>query len=135
MIPVMTRGGDLIRSAGDGHGQRDELGGVVVPGAPVAAGEQPVPDLALVVRCSRFRTSRPLMPYSGSPSRPGQPVLQPRRLTVVNNLLAQRLADVFSELEMILKVLVLVSVLRRAGLPGSRARCRGRRCQSGCRGG
>jgi hypothetical protein len=31
VIPVMTRGGDLIRPAGDGYGQRDELGGVVVP--------------------------------------------------------------------------------------------------------
>ena len=50
VIPVITAGGDLVLPAGDGPGQRGELENVVVPGAPVIEGEEPIAHLALAGR-------------------------------------------------------------------------------------
>ena len=63
VTPVGHRADDLVFLAADRLGQADQLGDVVVAGAPEIEGEQPVPHVALarvepVTRARRFSASR-----------------------------------------------------------------------------
>lgn len=44
--PGQDGGDDLVLPAGDGGGERNQLGDLLVLGAPVVEGKEPVPDLA-----------------------------------------------------------------------------------------